>query len=121
MVTDGGGKTHVATERGSAGLWYITNSSGSWTSCQLSSGNDRNPSIAVGGGAIHVAFARNDAGVRGIYTASSNQTATAVGCGWAITKRFAGKAGQPSMGAYGELLSIAFRHEGQHLGGRQLE
>jgi len=110
MVTDGNGKTHIATERGSGGIWYVTDASGPWTSCQLSSGNDREPSIVSGNGVLHVAFARRDAGQEGIYTASSDQSAGGEGCGWAISRRFSGKASQPSMGQYGGTLSIAFRN-----------
>ncbi|MFV2063257.1 MAG: hypothetical protein ACC726_07060 [Chloroflexota bacterium] len=115
MVTDSGGKTHIATQRGSEGIWYVTNASGPWTSCQLSSGNDREPSIVSAGGVVHIAFARRDAGQEGIFTASSNQPATTAGCGWALTRRFDGKARQPSMGEYGGTLSIAFRNGSKKL------
>ena len=109
MVTDHAGYTHIATERGSEGIWYVTNATGPWTSCQVSSGNDRDPSIAYGSGAVHLAFARRSAGQQGIYTTSSDQPAVAAGCGWAISKRYNGTSSQPSMAEFGGDLSIAFR------------
>ena len=109
MVTDPAGYTHIATQRGSSGIWYVTNASGSWASCQLSSGNDREPSIAYGGGVVHVAFARRTSGQEGIYSTSSDRPGSAAGCGWAITRRYAGKSSDPSLAAYEGTLSIAFR------------
>jgi hypothetical protein len=109
MVSDAAGKVHIASERGSAGVWYITDASGPWTRCQISHQNDRHPSIAVDGGVVHIAFARMVVGQRGIYTASSNQPGAEPGCGWAVTKRRAGGASHPSMAARGGTLHIAFR------------
>ncbi|MGD8485149.1 MAG: hypothetical protein PVG27_00480 [Chloroflexota bacterium] len=109
MVTDGAGATHIAIERGSSGLWYVTNASGSWTQCRLTSLNDRQPSIGVAGSVVHVAFARQVDGQRGIWTVSSDQASGGGGCGWQATRRFAGNASHPSLGVYGPMLSIAFR------------
>jgi hypothetical protein len=108
MVT-ANGRVHVATERGSSGVWYVTNESGSWTSCQVSSGNDRRPSIAVAEGVVHIAWTRHDDGQKGVYTASSDQAAPAADCGWATTKRWVGGASHAALGAHGSKLSIAFR------------
>ena len=115
LAIDGAGHAHVATERGGEGVWYITNASGSWTECQLSSGNDRSPSIALDGGVVHIAFARRDAGDEGVFTASSDRPAAAADCGWALTRRFEGAATQVSMGARGGTLSIAVRTAGKQL------
>lgn len=109
MVTDASAKVHIATERGSTGIWYVTNASGSWTSCQVSDANDRKPSIAVAGGVVHIAWARHTDGQRGIYTASSDQPAPASGCGWAVRKRYTGSVSHAALGAHGDKLSIAFR------------
>jgi hypothetical protein len=109
MATDDAGKVHIATDKGSSGVWYVTNASGSWQECQVSSGSDRRPSIALEGNVAHIAFARFSDGQEGIYTASSNQAAPSSGCGWAITKRWSGSGYQPAMAAYGSQLSIAFR------------
>lgn len=109
MATDGDGNVHIATERGAAGVWYITNAGGPWTKCQVSSGNDRRPSIDVWGDTVHIAFARLDLNHKGIYTVSSDQLVAGPGCGWAETRRFVGPATQPSLGVHGGALSIAFR------------
>lgn len=108
MVTDGAGKVHIATERGAGGIWYVSNTSGTWQQCQVSDGNDRQPSIAVSGSVVHVAFARQTDGQRGIYTASSDQPGSDPGCGWLVTKRYSGSTSSPSLAAYGATLSIAF-------------
>jgi hypothetical protein len=115
LAIDGAGHAHIATERGSGGIWYVTNASGSWTECQLSSGNDRSPSIAVDGAVVHIAFARRDAGDEGVFTASSDRPAAAAGCGWALTRRLAGDATQVSMAARAGTLSIAVRTAGKKL------
>jgi len=109
MVTDAGGFVHIASERGTSGIWYISNASGAWAECQVSDGLDRHPSIAVEGGVAHVAFARLTDGQQGIYTASSDQPVGTPGCGWAVTLRHAGSASHPSMQVRGGTLSIAFR------------
>jgi hypothetical protein len=109
MAIDGAGNVHIAAERGAAGVWYVTNASGSWQECQVSDGNDRRPSIAVDGGVVHLAFARLTDGETGIYTASSNQPDAASDCGWAVTPRYEGAATHPSLGARAGSLSIAFR------------
>jgi hypothetical protein len=114
MTTDAGGKVHIATERG-GGVWYVTNASGSWQECQVSSGDDRRPGIALDSGIVHIVFARLAAGEAGIHTASSDQPAAsgdrlaASGCGWAIQRRYSGAATQASMAARSGSLSIAFR------------
>src|SRR5688572_3508985 len=64
MVVDGAGKTHIAAE--DSGIVYATNAGGSWSECRVSSGADREPSIAHDGARIHIAFARRDAGQLGI-------------------------------------------------------
>ena len=115
MVTDASGATHIAVERGSSGIWYVTDASGGWTECRLTSLNDRQPSIGVGAGVVHIAFARQVDGQRGIYTAASDQSSGAGGCGWAEIRRFAGKASHPSLAVYGATLSIAFRTGAKHL------
>jgi hypothetical protein len=99
----------VAAERGSGGVWYVTDRSGTWTQCQVSSGNDRKPSIAVDGSVVHIAFARLTDGERGIYTASSDQPGAAPGCGWSVTERYSGSASHPALAARAGVLSIAFR------------
>jgi hypothetical protein len=109
MTTDGSGTVHIASERGTGGIWYITNAGGTWTACQVSDGDDRWPSIAVDGGNVHIAFARLNDGAQGIYTASSDQPAGGTGCGWAITEHHAGSASHPSMQARTGSISIAFR------------
>jgi len=109
MVTDASGYVHIASDRGSGGVWYISNAGGAWTECQVSEGDDRRPSIALEGGTVHIAFARVTDGQQGIYTASSDQPATGVGCGWPVTLRHAGSASYPSMQVRGGVLSIAFR------------
>lgn len=103
------GKVHIATERGSGGVWYVTNESGSWNSCQVSSGNDRRPSIAVADGVVHIAWTRHNDGQKGVYTTSSDQAAPAADCGWAITKRWVGGASHAALGVHGSKFSIAFR------------
>ena len=114
-AVDSAGKTHIATERGSGGIWYVTNVSGSWTKCQISSGNDREPSIATAGGVVHIAFARRSGDTRGLYTASSDQETGGEGCGWTPTRRQDGPVSHPSMEAFGSTLSIAFRTGGGKL------
>jgi hypothetical protein len=109
MTTDASGMVHIASDRGSSGIWYITNSSGTWTECQVSEGDDRRPSIAMDGSTVHIAFARMTDGEQGIYTASSDQPGSPVGCGWTITPRYAGSASDPSMQVRGGTLSVAFR------------
>ncbi len=108
MVTDGSSRVHLATERGSGGIWYVTNAGGSWSSCRVSDGNDRQPSIAVAGGVVHVAWTRQSEGSKGVYTSSSDQSGPA-GCGWKASLRFAGGASHSALGVYGDKLSIAFR------------
>lgn len=109
MTTDGAGRIHVASDRGSQGVWYVTNASGTWTSCQVSQGDDRRPSISLDGSVVHIAFARQTDGERGIYTASSDQPGPGAGCGWGISQRHAGTASHSSLQARGGTLSIAFR------------
>ena len=109
-VVDGAGHVHVASEKGSQGIRYITNKSGSWVTCQLTDANDRYPSIAVAGDVVHIAFARQTSGQRGLYTTSSDQLAPAVGgCGLAVTQRYAGGAGSSALGVSGGNMHIAFR------------
>lgn len=109
MVVDGAGHVHVATERGSTGVWYVSDASGTWSECQVSEGDDRRPSIAVDGGVVHIAFARLTDGERGIYTASSDQAGGGLGCGWALSERYAGPSSHPALAARSGVLSIAFR------------
>jgi hypothetical protein len=115
MVTDAAGNVHVASDRGGDGVWYITNKGGAWSQCQISTGDDRQPSIAVDGGTVHVAFARTSGGAEGIYTASSDQPAGGSGCGWALTQRHAGGASASSLRARGGVLSIAYRTDDHKL------
>ena len=113
MVLDGSGKTHIAADDGS-GIVYATNASGSWEECRVSDGDDHEPSIALGGGLVHIAFARYDSGARGIYSASGSGAGGAA-CGWQVIVRHAGSDGQPSLGAYGGTLHIAFRTSDKRL------
>jgi hypothetical protein len=106
MVVDGAGKTHIAAE--DSGIVYATNAGGSWTECRVSSGADREPSIAVGGGMVHVAFARRDSGDLGIFTASGAPGGSG-SCGWDVVPRHAGSSTKPSMGVHGSTLHVAFR------------
>ena len=115
MVVDGAGKVHVATDRGSAGVWYVTNAAGPWETCQVSDDNDRWPSIALDGGVIHIAFARLTDGQKGIYTASSDQLGGGSECDWIVSRRSSGGAGGPSLGARGGSLSIAFEASNRKL------
>lgn len=115
MVTGAGGSVHITSDRGSDGIWYITNAGGSWTECQVSGGDDRRPSIAVEGSTVHIAFARMSDGERGIYTASSDQLGPAAGCAWRITRRYAGAASHPSLQVRDGALSVAFRTDDQKL------
>ncbi len=115
MVVDGAGKVHIATDRGSGGVWYVTNASGSWEKCQVSDDDDRWPSIAIDGGVIHIAFARLTDGQKGIYTASSDQLGSGSECDWTVSRRSSGGAGGPSMGARGGSLSIAFEASNRKL------
>ena len=108
-AVDAGGKVHIATEKGTSGVWYISNKSGSWQECQVSDGNDRTPSIALDGSNIHIAFARFTDGQKGIYTASSNVSPPAGACGWGITKRWSGNGFQTALAASAGQLSVAFR------------
>lgn len=109
MAVDADGHVHVATERGGGGVWYVTNTSGSWTSCQVSDGNDRRPSVAVADGVVHIAFARTTDGQKGIYTASGASPTPAADCGWSIKERYSGSASHPALGVASGKLSIAFR------------
>ena len=109
LAIDAAAKAHIAVQNRSKGVWYVTNASGSWRKCQLSSGDDRDPSIAVANDVVHIAFTRSTPLERGVYTASSDQSAGTGGCGWALTKRYAGGASNASLEAYGSRLSIAFR------------
>jgi hypothetical protein len=109
MTTDGTGHVHIASERGSDGVWYITNKGGTWSECQVSTGEDRQPSIAVDGATVHIAFVRMSGGAEGIYTASSDEPDGGPGCGWTLTQRHAGSASSPSLQARGGVLSIAYR------------
>lgn len=108
-VISGSGHVHIATEKGSGGIHYVTNASGSWQSCQVSDGDDRFPSITAEGDVVHIAFARRDAGQKGLYTASSDKLTAAAGCGFALTKRYTGGAGSSAIGMRGSTLHIAFR------------
>lgn len=109
MVTDGNAKVHIAAERGGGGVWYITNAHGSWQQCQVSDGNDRQPSIAVSGGMVYIAFARGTDGEKGILVASADQPVPPGDCDWSTTERYSGSASYPSMGFHAGKLSIAFR------------
>ncbi len=62
MDVDTNGKVHAAA-RGSTGLWYLTNRSGSWTRSRLTTnpldGRDVHPTLSIDlDGSVHVAFAR---------------------------------------------------------------
>lgn len=109
LALDRAGKAHIAVQNGGRGVWYVTNVAGSWKKCQLSSGDDRAPSITVANDVVHVAFTRSTPLERGVYTASSDQPAGAGGCGWALTRRHAGGASNASLEASGATLSVAFR------------
>ncbi|CAN5828095.1 hypothetical protein BH23CHL8_BH23CHL8_04780 [soil metagenome] len=109
MRVDGAGKVHIAVEHGESGIVYVTNALGSWTQCRVSNGDDRQPSLALGSGVVHVAFARSNAGQQGVYTASGAPVAGPGECGWSVSQRHAGKVSQPSLGAFGDTLHIAFR------------
>lgn len=109
LAVDAVGKAHIAVQDGSRGVWYVSNASGAWQTCRVSSGDDRNPSIALTDGTVHVAFTRSTPLDRGVYTASSDQPAGTDGCGWALTRRYVGAASGASLEAFGATLSIAFR------------
>jgi len=109
-VVDGSGHVHVASEKGSKGIHYMTNKSGSWKTCQLTFKNDRYPSITVAGDVVYFVFARQTAGEKGLYTAASDQPVqAAAGCGFATTKRYTGGAGSSAVGVSGSQMHIAFR------------
>jgi hypothetical protein len=109
MTTDASGYVHIASDRGSAGIWYITNAGGAWAECRVSDGDDHRPSIAVEGDVVHVAFARTSGGAPGLYTASGAAAVSGPDCGWPLTLRYAGSASHPSLQERGGILSIAFR------------
>lgn len=115
-VVDANGAVHVASEKGSQGIHYITNKSGSWVTCQLTSANDRYPSITISGDVVHFAFARQVDGQRGLYTAASNQPAAVPqGCGFAVTKRYSGGAGTSDIGVWSGVMHVAFRTSNKKL------
>lgn len=107
-AVDAAGKVHIATEKGTTGVWYISNKSGSWQQCQVSTGNDRTPSIAVDGSSVHIAFARFSDGAKGIHTASGVPAAGG-DCGLEIKKRWSGNGFQTALAASAGQLSVAFR------------
>jgi hypothetical protein len=80
----------------------VTNASGSWTTVQLTSVNDREPAIAVDDGVVHIAFARREAGDEGIFTMSSDD-------GWTPRLRWGGDGRYPAMAVRDGVLKIAFR------------
>jgi hypothetical protein len=106
MVVDGAGKTHIAAE--DSGIVYATNAGGPWTECRISSGNDRDPSIAHDGTRVHIAFARRDSGELGIRTASGTPGGSG-SCGWDVVLRHDGNATKPAIGAHAGTIHIAFR------------
>ena len=106
MVVDGAGKTHIAAE--DSGIVYATNAGGSWTECRVSSGDDREPSIALAGAMVHIAFARRDTGELGILTASGAPGGS--GAAWFdVSHAPRRQHGKPSIGAHGSTLHVAFR------------
>jgi len=107
MVVDANGATHIAAEDG--GIVYASNATGSWAECRVSSGADRDPSIAWSGGVVHIAFSHHASGELGIRTASGVPSGGSGSCGFPVDTRHVGSATTPSVAAYGSTLHVAFR------------
>ena len=107
MVVDGAGKTHIAAE--DSGIVYATNAGGGWSECRVSSGTDREPSIAHDGTRVHIAFSRRDPVQLGILTASGVAPGGSGGCGFDLRTRHAGNDSKPSIGAHSGTIHLAFR------------
>jgi hypothetical protein len=110
MVLDAAGKVHIAVEGPlTGGIWYITNATGSWTTTQVTTQVDVEPSISLAGGFVYIAFVRQDPGT---FQPKSLWTVTNATGPWVATKRHTGKDHNPSLVVSGGTYSLAFWTKG---------
>lgn len=110
MVLDAAGKVHIAVEGPlTGGIWYVTNASGSWTTTQVTTQVDAEPSISLDGGFVYIAFVRRDPNTfksKALWT-TTNETGS-----WVATRWHRGKYHNPSLQVSGGMYSMAFWAKG---------
>ncbi len=105
LAVEADGTIHLAVEGArDGGIWYISGGPGAWSRQQVSSGDDRSPSIALDGSGVVIAFARMDPADRGMFTVTN------IDGDWAApVRRHDGAASAPSLAIHEGRAHIAFR------------